>query len=120
LLRPRPEREDQVVAFDRCAAELVQGGVEQGGEVRVRAGEVVVARLLHPRPRRRLGRVPDGMREEWSTWIAPEIERLPADAPADVARDECSVRRIDVPALDRELGDDLDRVVASGSGASVL
>ena len=58
-LRARLDRQPDVVALDRRAADLVERRFEHGAEVRVRAGQVVVQRRLEPRARARLGRVAD-------------------------------------------------------------
>src|SRR4029079_12679011 len=63
-LRSGPQRQMQVVAFDRRALELVQGRVEDGREVRVRARQEVVLRGLEPGARADLSRVADDVRGE--------------------------------------------------------
>ena len=105
------DTQDQVVAGDRDAFELVDRLVEKRPEVRVRGGQVGVLGLLETRARAHLRRIADQLCEESAGRIAPEVERLPADLAAHVGREHRPVGRADHAALDPELGDPLDRVV---------
>src|SRR5204863_7717225 len=75
-LRPRscglPER----VALDRRAAQLGQRLVAHALQVRVRARQEVVLRLLETRARARDRRVADEVREETLRRIAAEVDGL--------------------------------------------
>src|SRR5207237_10796133 len=81
-------------------------------KVRVRGGQVVVVRALEPGLRAALRRVADDLRRERAGGVAAEVERPAVDALADVRREQrVPVAGVDLPALDRELRDALDRVV---------
>ena len=111
-LRLRLQGQVQVVALDRLALELVERRVEHRAQVRVRAGQEVVLGLLEPGPRANLGRVADDVGREAALRVLAEVERLPAGAaPVVVGQDRVPVTGDDRAALDRELGDALDRVV---------
>ena len=106
-------RRDDVVAALGDPAELVERVVEEGVEVRVRAGEIVVHRLLEPGARALDRRVPDGARGEL-------VRRIGAEVPGAselllphllVPREGgLPVRGEDRAAVDRELLDDQLRV----------
>ena len=108
---PGRKREPEVVALDRRAADPVERGVQDGVEVRVRAGQVVVLRGLEAGAGARLGRVADDVREEPVLRIAAEVERLAADVLLAVRGQDRPVGRADQAALDRELRHPLDLVV---------
>ena len=92
-LRARLDRQPDVVALDRRAADLVERRLEDGAEVRVRAGQVVVQRRLEPRARARLRRVADEVREEAALRVAAQVELLAADLLDPVRRRGSSRRR---------------------------
>ncbi len=111
-LGARAQREDEVVALDRRPLEPVERRVEHGAQVRVRSSQEVVLGRLEPRARAHLGRVADDVRGEPVLRVLPKVESLAANLSPDVVGEHrLAVGRIDLPALDRELGDDLDRVV---------
>src|SRR5205085_12267675 len=111
VLGLRLDRQPEVVARDRLAAESVEQAVDYRLQARVRAGQVVVFRLFEPGAGARLGRVADDGRIEPALRVTAEGERLPADVLAVVGGEDLAVGGADLPALDRELFDDLDRVV---------
>ena len=113
-LEPGARGQDQVVAGDRDALELVERLVEDGAEVRVRCRQVGVLLLLQPGPRTLLGRIADQVGEQRPLRITAEVERLPAAPALDVRREQRPVGGADQAALDAELGDALDRVVLPG------
>ena len=80
-------------------------------EVRVRARQVVVQRALEARARARLGRVADELREQAALRVAAQVQRLAGDPLRPVGGERRAVGGEDLPALDRELRDALDRVV---------
>jgi hypothetical protein len=94
-----------------AAAEPVELVPERVREVRVRAGQVVVQRLLEPGARPALRRVADHLRGEALLRVAPLEERLPGDALARVHGELRAVGADDLSTRDRELRDLLDRVV---------
>ena len=110
-LRARLDRQPDVVALDRRAADLVERRLEDGAEVRVRAGQVVVQRRLEPRARARLGRVADEVREQAALRVAAQVELLAGDLLDPVRGEDRPVGGPDQAALDRELGHALDLVV---------
>jgi hypothetical protein len=109
-LRTRDERQAQVVAFDRRALRLVDERLEDGREIRVLAGQVVVHRPLEAGAEARLGRVADDVGSESARGVLAEVEGaaglllLPVRGIGDPVA-------ADLAALDRELGDLLDLVV---------
>ncbi len=111
-LRAGVQRQHEVVADDVAAEQLVDVCADDRAQVRVRARQEVVHRLLEPGARAHLRRVADDVRGEPSRRVAPEVERAAADLARPVAREDGSaVRGVDRPALDRELRDGLDRVL---------
>ena len=112
LLRLEVEVDDDVVALDRLAAELVERGVHERREVRVRGGQVVVQRALEAGARAGGRRVADDVRCQLALRVPAEEERPVVDVAADVPREPPEgVAGDDQPAVDRELRDAPDRVV---------
>ena len=106
-----PQGQPEVVALDRRAADPVERGVEDGVEVRVGAGQIVVLRGLEPGAGAGLGRVADDVREQPVLRVTPEVERLARHASLAVGGQDRAVGGADQPALDRELRHPLDLVV---------
>jgi hypothetical protein len=113
LLGARIDRRDDVVAPLRDPPELVERVVEKRVEVRVRARQVVVQRLLEPRARALDRRVADGPRCELTGGIRAEVPRAAELLllHLSVAREgRLPVRGEDRAPVDRELLDDQLRV----------
>src|SRR5207248_10843992 len=97
----RIEREDDVVAAYGRAAELVERALKRVAQVRVRAGEVVVQRLLEPGLRVGRRRVSDGLRRKPVLGVTAEEQPLPGDALRPVHREpRRAVVAEDEPARD--------------------
>src|SRR5262249_59256577 len=96
-LEARPERQEEVVAGDGRAPELVERRAEDGVEVRVRSGEEVVVRPLQPGAVARLCRVADDVGEQRAGRVTAKVQRLAADLRAHVrGEDRAAVRRVDL------------------------
>ncbi|HKB94413.1 MAG TPA: hypothetical protein VKC62_09300 [Gaiellaceae bacterium] len=118
-LRLRVDREDDVVAVHRRAAEAVQRALDRVAEVRVRPREEGVQGLLESGLRVRRRRVADRLRGEPALRVAPEEERLPVPLHRAIGGEHrLAVGRDDQPARHLELRDELDRVVLPRGEAS--
>src|SRR5439155_17003235 len=111
-LRVWIEREQEVVALDRHALELVELALRHRREAAVRTREIVVLGLLEPGARAALRRVAHEMRRERAVRVLAEVVRLPAHLLLHVRRErDLAVAGVDLPAVDRELRDADERVV---------
>ena len=106
--------EDHVVPVHRLAAEPVELLLERVGEVRVRAGQVVVERLLEPGRRPGVRRVADHLRCEVVLGVVPRVDRQAVLVGLAVLREDGAVGGEDLAAVDREPRDVRDGVFLAG------
>ncbi len=106
--------EIDVVPVHRLAAEAVQLVLERVGEVRVRAGQVVVERLLEPGRDAALRRVAGHLRREVVLRVVPREGRQAVLVEPAVRREDGAVGSEDLAAVDREPLDLRDPVVIAG------
>src|SRR6185437_12838755 len=111
-LRAFVQRQHEVVAGDRRAAEPVAEGVEDRAEALVRRRQVRVLLAFEAGARAALRRVADRLRREAVRRVDAEVERLASDLAADVRGEHgVAVGGEDQAALDLKLCDALDLVV---------
>ncbi len=111
-LQVRVDGEDEAVPLHGLTLEPVDLAREDRAEVPVRTGQVVVLGALEPRSVAEAGRIADDVRRQRSLGVAAEVQNVVGGLRWLVRGQHCpAVGGVDQPALDRVLGDLLDRVV---------
>jgi hypothetical protein len=114
-LHRRLEGRHDVVAPDDSTGDRVELAREHARQIRVRAGQVVVLRLLEPAAVGGRGRVPGDLREDRPVGVAPHVDAAPVSRLARHAlRQHLAVRGEDPPSVDRLLAHDLVQIVLAG------